>query len=116
MSTQLSFLDHVERPRRMVPDYVIQGQEKPKHIARLRSNAKGIAALILAEFRSCLTPMTPTMCAEAMGLPLTTVRPRICQLAKRTEGPRLEHCWWMPRRDTEASSEGWLRYTEGETR
>lgn len=55
---------------------------------------------------------TPTMCAEALGLKLTTVRPRITQLLALTTGPRLERCAWVPRRPTNGGSEGWYRFKE----
>lgn len=135
MSThQLSFF---EPPRRhdgvTLKAYRPNGQEVPAHLPRLEEGAETMQARVLEWFRDQFvtrtveipgapdepfrcriqTPLTPSDCAEGMGRDLTTVRPRICQLAKRTSGPRLEHCKWIKRRPTGRSSEGWYRYKEG---
>lgn len=104
--------------------YVPNHQERGDDLPRLRESAETMEALVLAWFESeCVgvrpyrqfRGMTPTDCAKALSLDLTTVRPRICQLAKRTEGPRLERCKWIKRRPTAAGgSEGYFRYAEGE--
>lgn len=104
--------------RRPVPAYVIQGQEKPADLPSLQESAATVEARVLAWFEGRFgvrgyLAQTPTMCAEALGLEWFTVRPRISQLAKRIEGPRLEHCAWLPRKPTGKSSEGWYRFKEG---
>lgn len=102
--------------------YVIQGQEVPEHLPRLQESAETMQARVLELFRSYTMPtlpvshwaLTPSMCAQAMGLELTMVRPRITQLSKRTEGPRLERCRWIKRAPTKGGgSEGWYRYVSG---
>lgn len=104
--------------------YVTQGQERPADLPRLRESAETMEVRVLAWYQEQRARFertgasedvahTPTQCAAALGLKLTTVRPRICQLAKMTTGPRLERCFWLPRRPTEdGGSEGWHRYTE----
>ena len=97
-----------------VRSYVRQGQERPADIAGLEESAATMEARVLGWFASYAAPQTPSMCAEGMGRKLTTVRPRICQLARRVDGPRLQRLSWLPRRPTEdGSSEGWYRYIEG---
>lgn len=124
MSSQLSLLTPTPRVRTSAA-YVTQGQERPTDLPRLRESAETMEARVLAWFRDTKTrdfphsfgnPRTPTDCASGMGLDLTTVRPRICQLSKRTEGPRLERCKWIKRRPTRTGSEGYYRYTEGESK
>ena len=103
--------------------YVPNRVERPADLPRLRESAETMERRVLELFRrsrmrdvsgeTLSLAMTPSMCADAMGLNLTTVRPRICVLAKRTEGPRLERCTWLPRRPTEdGGSEGWYRFKE----
>ncbi len=120
MSTQLSLLPEVMHGLKSYNDrraYVTQGQERPSDLPRLRESAETMEALVLEWFKGRTAPATPSMCAESMGAKLTTVRPRMTQLASRTEGPRLERCKWIPRKPTEdGGSEGWLRYTERESR
>lgn len=100
--------------------YVIQGQERPDDLPRLKESAATMEARVLEWFRGRFgvrgyMAQTPTMCAEALGLHLTTVRPRITQLTKRTSGPRLERCAWIARRRTDdGGSEGWVRFKEDE--
>jgi hypothetical protein len=90
--------------------YVIQGQERGDDLPRLRESAKTIEARVLAWFAAEIGTRTPTMCAEALGLPLTTVRPRITCLLNQG---RLERCKWLPRKPTKSGSEGWYRFKEG---
>jgi hypothetical protein len=122
MSTQMSFF---EPPRRhdgvTLKAYRPNGQEVPAHLPRLEEGAETMQARVLQWFKwqrigafSLVsdTPyfsQTPSDCAEGMGLPLTTVRPRICQLAKRTEGPRLELSDIPHRGGASGSSAGLLR-------
>jgi len=100
--------------------YVIQGQERPDDLPRFKASAKRNEALILEWFRrqrfgSIYSAETPTLCAQALGMKLTTVRPRITQLLDRTKGPRLERCAWIARRRTDdGGSEGWVRFKENE--
>lgn len=105
--------------------YVIQGQERPDDLPRLTESAATMERKVLDWFMAQFVGVslngpiyraqTPTMCAEALGLHLTTVRPRITQLTKRTSGPRLERCAWIARRRTDdGGSEGWVRFKEDE--
>lgn len=120
MSTQLSLLPSPQTHPR--PSYVVQGSERPADLPRLRESAATMERRVLEWFRliarvdgPAAAMNTPSMCAIGLGLKLTTVRPRICQLAKRTSGPRLEPCKWVPRRPTEdGGSEGWFRFKEDE--
>lgn len=106
--------------------YVPNHQERGDDLPRLRESAETMEALVLEWFKATKTrdfphsfgnPRTPSDCASGMGMDLTTVRPRITQLSKRTEGPRLERCSWIKRRPTAAGgSEGFYRYTEGASR
>lgn len=99
--------------------YVVQGQERPADLPRLQATAATMEARVLDWYADRFgvrgyMAQTPTMCAEALGLPLTTVRPRVCQLSKRVHGPRIEACRWLARRPTAQGSEGWYRFTEAD--
>lgn len=95
--------------------YVPNRVERPADIPRLRESAETMERRVLAWFEGRFgvrgyIAQTPTMCADALGLKLTTVRPRITQLVK---AGRLERCAWVPRKPTEdGGSEGWFRFKE----
>lgn len=111
MSTQMSLFGAPRTHDGVALAYAPNHQERPADLARLRESAETVEARVLAWFEEHPAPATPTTCAESLGLKLTTVRPRICQLAKRVEGPRLERCAWLPRKPTEdGGSEGWYRF------
>ena len=91
--------------------YVIQGQERPSDLPRLGESAATIEARVLAWFDGYAAPQTPSMCAEELGLKLTTVRPRICQLKAAGKLVHLRH---VARRATEdGGSEGWYAVAKG---
>ena len=113
--------DGVARRSSYVPNRV----ERPADIPRLRESAETMERRVLEWFEAQRARFertgasedvahTPTQCAEALGLDITTVRPRISVLKHRTSGPRLELCKWLPRRPTRTGSEGWYRFTSKE--
>lgn len=105
--------------------YVPNRVERPADLPRLRESAETMERRVLEWFEAQRARFertgasedvahTPTQCAEALGLDITTVRPRISVLKHRTSGPRLELCKWLPRRPTRTGSEGWYRFTSKE--
>lgn len=112
MSTQQLSLIPLSVVHATVRSYVPNRQERPADLPKLRESAATMEARVLEWFGAYVLPKTPSDCAWGLGLKLTTVRPRITQLSRRTKGPRLEKCRWIARRPTEdGGSEGWYRFT-----
>lgn len=117
---QLSFFGPTRTHDGVALSYAPNRQERPADLPRLRESAETMERRVLEWFRRCRMrdingdllqiATTPTMCADALGLKLTTVRPRITQLVKAGS---LERCAWIARRPTEdGGSEGWFRFKE----
>lgn len=89
--------------------YVIKGHEKPADLPSLKSSASRMEAMVLAYFAR--EPYgTPSECAEALGVDVTSVRPRISQLSREYPPGPLQRMKWMPRKPTKAGgSEGLYR-------
>lgn len=108
MSTgQLSISFGSMAPTRSRPrsPYVIQGQERPDDLPKLKASASRMESLVLEYFAS-VEHGTPSQCAQALGVEVTSVRPRITQLRDRGE---LERMTWLPRVPTARGSEGVFR-------
>ena len=75
--------------------YVIQGQERPDDIPRLKESAATMEARVLEWFRGRFgvrgyMAQTPTMCAEALGLHLRAVQKMLRTGRKTRSDKRVE--------------------------